>query len=254
MKRFFSVLLTFVFLFACASCRNNEAHQVTDTTPSSLNTVKDVFFIETSVASTDNNKSKTLCNTKTVIQSKIVTSLKTTVSEYISTVKATMAEKSTKPATSQKALTELTTVSKQTCSISIDCSSILNNMSKLKSGKEHFIPLDGSILKTVTVEFEQGSTVFDILKDICSSSVCSDNCRYCQSNGIQLEYIYTPGYDNYYIEGIHQIYEKDCGSKSGWMYKVNGLFPNEGCSSFEVNDGDRIEFVYTCDLGEDIGN
>ena len=40
---------------------------------------------------------------------------------------------------------------------------------------------------------------------------------------------------------------------SGWMYKVNGWFPNYGCSRYQLKDGDVIEWVYTCDLGKDVG-
>lgn len=140
-----------------------------------------------------------------------------------------------------------------TCTVSVNCKSILGNADKLRKGKEAFLPSDGIILDEITVEFEDGETVFDVLKKVCASCVCEDECEYCLENGIQLESSYTPGYDNYYIEGIHQIYEKDCGSKSGWMYKVNGVFPNYGCSSYHLENGDRIEWVYTCELGEDIG-
>ncbi len=147
----------------------------------------------------------------------------------------------------------VTTTSVKTCTISISCAEILNNKDKLKEGKESFVPYDGVLLKAVTVEFQNGETAFDILKRACQNNVCADNCQYCQSGGIQLEYEFTPGFDNYYVEGIHQIYEKDCGAKSGWMYKVNGVFPSYGCSDYTVKNGDRIEFVYTCDLGGDIG-
>lgn len=69
-----------------------------------------------------------------------------------------------------------------------------------------------------------------------------------------MESSYTPIYDSAYIEGINQIYEFDCGSESGWMYKVNGWFPNYGCSQYKVSDGDNIAWVYTCDLGTDVGD
>ena len=36
------------------------------------------------------------------------------------------------------------------------------------------------------------------------------------------------------------------------MYSVNGDFPNYGCSKYELQPGDEVEFVYTCDLGEDV--
>ena len=66
-------------------------------------------------------------------------------------------------------------------------------------------------------------------------------------------YVYTPAYSSNYIRGIHQLYEKDCGTRSGWMYSVNGIFPNYGVSKYTVKNGDVIRFAYTCDLGEDIG-
>ena len=56
-----------------------------------------------------------------------------------------------------------------------------------------------------------------------------------------------------YIEGINNLYEFDVGNTSGWMYKVNGWFPNYGCSRYQLQNGDVIEWVYTCDLGDDVG-
>ena len=37
------------------------------------------------------------------------------------------------------------------------------------------------------------------------------------------------------------------------MYKVNGVFPNYGCSKYTLKNGDVVEWVYTCDLGRDVG-
>jgi hypothetical protein len=37
------------------------------------------------------------------------------------------------------------------------------------------------------------------------------------------------------------------------MYKVNDWFPTYGSSRYALKDGDRIEWIYTCDLGRDIG-
>ena len=71
---------------------------------------------------------------------------------------------------------------------------------------------------------------------------------------VTLEISYTPLYESYYIEGINYLYEFDGGNLSGWMYKVNGWFPNYGCSSYYLSDGDVIEWVYTCDLGKDVGD
>ncbi len=129
-----------------------------------------------------------------------------------------------------------------TCTISIECSTILNNWDDLNESKAEFVPSDGWILYPSEVEFTPGETVFDVLKRVCNEA------------GIHMASRYTPMYGSYYIEGINQLYEFDCGSNSGWMYSVNGWFPNYGCSSYEVEDGDNIEWRYTCDLGSDVGN
>lgn len=131
-------------------------------------------------------------------------------------------------------------VLKATISIRVD--SILNNMKDLTPGKEQYVPQNGVLLKATTVEFIQGETVFDVLK------------RVTKAANIQLEYAYTPLYESYYVEGIQHLYEFDVGSESGWMYQVNGWFPNYGSSAYKLKDGDIIVWAYTCKgLGADIG-
>ena len=132
--------------------------------------------------------------------------------------------------------------SSHTCTISISCATILNNMSDLKSGKEEFVPSDGWILAASEVEFTEGESVHDVLQ------------RVCKDAGIQMESSFTPAYNSAYVEGINNLYEFDCGQLSGWMYNVNGWFPNYGCSKYTVQDGDVINWVYTCNLGKDVGD
>lgn len=127
------------------------------------------------------------------------------------------------------------------CTFSISCATVLDNMNILDKSKKEIIPDDGWILKPVTVTFNEGESVFDVLKQVC------------KENKIQLEFSMTPIYNSAYIEGINNLYEFDCGSLSGWMYEVNDWFPNYGCSRYEVKNGDVIEWQYTCDLGGDIG-
>ena len=146
----------------------------------------------------------------------------------------------TKPVTTTKPVE--TTKEKLTCTITIRCDTILNNMDNLDPAKAPYVPDDGVILREVTVEFEEGETVFDVLN------------RVCRQYNIPIEYSWTPMYDSYYIEGINNLYEFDCGSESGWMYKVNGWFPNYGCSSYYLTGGEKIVWCYTCNgLGEDVG-
>ena len=128
-----------------------------------------------------------------------------------------------------------------TCTISISCATILNNRDALDKKKVNLIPKDGWILKPVTVSFQEGESVFDVLQ------------RVCKEKKIHMEFSNTPIYNSAYIEGIYNIYELDVGSLSGWTYKVNDWFPNYGCSRYQLKDGDVICWAYTCNLGKDVG-
>ena len=129
-----------------------------------------------------------------------------------------------------------------TCTFSIECSTILNNLSDLDPEKLEMVPSDGVILKATTVTFYEGESVFDVLQ------------RVCQENGIHMEASWTPIYNSAYVEGIHNLYEFDCGNESGWMYRVNGWYPNYGCSRYQLAQGDVVEWRYTCKgLGKDVG-
>ncbi len=127
------------------------------------------------------------------------------------------------------------------CTLSIDCKTVLSRLDSLGNRKRSAVPADGVILKPQKVLFYEGETVFDVL------------LRETKKNGIQMEYKATPAYHSCYIEGIHNLYEFDCGSFSGWVYEVNGTFPNYGCSRYPVRKNDVILWRYTCDLGKDVG-
>ena len=125
--------------------------------------------------------------------------------------------------------------------ISINCKTIQSNYERLEEGLKDrdYIPRDGIILPETTVEIHEGDTVLEVLK------------RVTKKNKIHLEYTQSP--NDSYVEGINHIYEFSCGELSGWMFKVNGVFANKGCNSYKVKNGDVIEWVYTCNLGKDIG-
>ena len=130
----------------------------------------------------------------------------------------------------------------KTCTITIVCPTIFDNLNSLNAEKAPFVPKDGTILPSTKVTFTEGETVFDVLKRVCDAAQ------------LQIEYSYTPLYESYYVEGINHLYEFDCGPESGWMFKVNEWFPNYGCSAYILKDGDDIVWCYTCTgLGADVG-
>lgn len=119
-----------------------------------------------------------------------------------------------------------------TVTISIRCDTV-----KDKDGLS--VPEDGVILKETEITVSAGDTVYDVL------------LQACKENNVHLETTGTQ--ETLYIEGINNIYEKDHGDLSGWMYFVNGASPSVGCGKYKLSDGDEIIWNYTCDLGADLG-
>ena len=128
-----------------------------------------------------------------------------------------------------------------TCTLSVDCLTILDNKDKLKKEKLSVLPADGIVYKERTVLFYEGESVYDVLN------------REMKKYRIHMASRNTPVYNSRYIEAIQNLYEFDCGDLSGWTYQVNGWYPNYGCGQYAVKNGDVIEWNYTCNLGRDLG-
>ncbi len=124
-----------------------------------------------------------------------------------------------------------------TCTLSVNCATAVGK----GIDQEVIIPENGVIYPEQTVTFQEGESVFDLL------------LREMKDNKIHLEFVSIPIYHSAYIEGIGNLYEYDCGELSGWMYQVNGTFPNYGSSQYKLKQGDKVVWVYTCDLGKDVG-
>ena len=113
------------------------------------------------------------------------------------------------------------TVKKNTVTFTIRCDTAVNNGMDKEAKWAGIVPSSGCILPVTTYK-------------------------------LQMEYTGTNG--GQYIQGINNLYEFDGGRWSGWMYCVNGWYPNYGCGQYVVKSGDVIEWNYTCDLGCDLEN
>lgn len=95
-------------------------------------------------------------------------------------------------------------------------------------------------LSNAKTEIKDGDTILDAL------------IKVTRDKGIQMDYRGGQK-DSAYVEGIANVYEFDRGQGSGWMIRINGVFPNRGVGTIPVYDGDNIEWLYTTDLGKDLG-
>ena len=121
------------------------------------------------------------------------------------------------------------------CTLKVSCLTILSNMNLLAEDKHGLVPKNGLILSEDNITFSEGETVLSMAR------------RICRDKGIPFDADVSG-----YVRGINNLYEFDCGSKSGWNYRVNGKFPSLGCGNYYIKAGDVIEFMYTCNLGKDL--
>ncbi|MCR5485435.1 MAG: DUF4430 domain-containing protein [Clostridiales bacterium] len=138
---------------------------------------------------------------------------------YIEPIKKTTAANKT-----EKTASEVT--------ISINCKNAVDYGIRDKAGYNKIIPEDGVILKTSSAEISDGETVLSVLKKVLDK------------NGIALNA------QRNYIKGIGGLNEKDCGGTSGWLYSVNGEFPQVSVDQYHLKNGDKIEFHYTVKNGD----
>ncbi len=94
----------------------------------------------------------------------------------------------------------------------------------------------GIILSRTQVKLNKGDTVLSLTESVLSA----EGIDYTIRNG--------------YMAGIDGQDEFDKGPNSGWMFSVNGKFPGIGADNLVIRNGDYIEWIYTTDLGEDVGN
>ncbi len=125
-----------------------------------------------------------------------------------------------------------------TCTLLVECQSVLDNMDRLEQQLKGYIPESGIIFSEQSVAFYSGDTVYDVMK------------RELEREKIPIEVSFTG--KSAYVEGIDNLYEFSCGEQSGWIYSVNGSVSSKSCSENIVKAGDVIRWHFTCNLGEDL--
>ncbi|MGI6722447.1 MAG: DUF4430 domain-containing protein [Anaerovoracaceae bacterium] len=123
---------------------------------------------------------------------------------------------------------------KRGVTISISAERILYSK-RASDDVKSLVPGGGYLMSERSVGIKNGDTVKSVL------------LRTAKSAGIVLSW---EGGD--YLVGIGGIFEFDGGPGSGWMYSVNGKFPNAACSQYKVKKGDVIAWKYTNNRGSDL--
>lgn len=221
-KRITALLLTAVLCLCFASCVNNTSVSTNN------NSKNDTEQNTTSSFSTQNEEETTAApSEKEESTAKEETTDPSKVTSKQNKAENTTAKSSTKPTTT----TAITSKKENACTLTIECKAILSNMDDLKPGHEKYVPQNGYILNNYTCTVNSGDTVFDVLE-----KACDDNSIILTSH--------SSGY-GVYVAGINNLDEFDCGSQSGWKYKVNGVDANRSCGYYKLTGGEDIVFYYT---------
>lgn len=121
----------------------------------------------------------------------------------------------------------------QTISLSVTCRNAIAYGILDNPNFQGVVPENGVYLDNGAVEFTAGESVLTVLKRCLKSQ----------------KIVYNIGSDGY-VKSIGGLSERDCGAQSGWLYKVNGELPQVSCKYYTLKAGDRVEFVYTCRMGD----
>ncbi len=233
---FLSVLLC-ISVTACSGSRSSEP-----VTTASVNTPTQTKINKTTnkVAEKEEEKQVSSQKNNTVIKSIDEKTASETVKEKVFSSKntktsASRTETSRKKTTAKKKTTVRTTrVQSFSCYVTVECTSILDNMDKLKSGHEKYVPSNGVIMDSARIVVKEGKSVYDAVKSACSENSVKLN---------EQSSMYGK-----YIVGFNNIDEKDCGPQSGWVYTVNGSRPPKSCDKYTLKKGDKIIFSYVCNF------
>lgn len=123
-----------------------------------------------------------------------------------------------------------------------ECSTVLSHMDIIDPAVNppEVVPEDGVIIARCEVSLPEGATAFDAL------------AAAARKQRVRVDY--TGSAYGTYVRGIGYVTEFGFGELSGWMYTVNGEFPDVSVSDRVLESGDVVEFRYTCDLGRDVGD
>ena len=123
-----------------------------------------------------------------------------------------------------------------------ECSTVLSHMDIIDPAVNppEVVPEDGVIIARCEVSLPEGATAFDAL------------AAAARKQRVRVDY--TGSAYGTYVRGIGYVTEFGFGELSGWMYTVNGEFPDVSVSDRVLESGDAVEFRYTCDLGRDVGD
>lgn len=124
-----------------------------------------------------------------------------------------------------------------TVTVLAECAAALDNMESIdeRVNTADVIPADGVVIAYCEASLPEGATAYDAL----TLAARQQKVRVDGSGTVY----------GVYVSAIGHIAEFGFGDMSGWLYSVNGEYPEVSCGEYRLHDGDAVEFHYTCSYG-----
>ncbi|MBQ8813025.1 MAG: bacterial Ig-like domain-containing protein [Lachnospiraceae bacterium] len=108
----------------------------------------------------------------------------------------------------------------------------------------------GTIIEATQVPYKEGDSVAAVTVRLLDAMKISYDSTGTVDSGF-----YLAGLEEFELNGTYYatFSEFDAGSQSGWCVRLNNWHINQSSSAFEVEDGDVVSWLYTCQYGADVG-
>lgn len=216
MKKAILILLSLLIIFSLTSCGFESTKQYesrmeeeAESLKAIQNSEEESSAIETSSEVTSNTGTTTIATEKSPSSS----NQQSTTANVDNNVAAT--SQTTNTATTQATIT---------VNLTVKCNKALTHP-LLKTSAT--LPTDGIMLNTV-ITVNEGSSVLEVMNAAQSLNYLTFTTGNLMSG---------------YINSINQLYEKSCGTRSGWKYRINETYPINP-KDVTVKAGDNIVWFY----------
>ncbi len=245
MKRFLSIFLAIAIIFSFASCKN-EKNEKNENNINISQQSQSQTENKNRITAQDDTKDESETSSKDEKQSSASSDKSNTKNDKNNSSNTNASKKpnnnnngTQNNTQANSEVTEETQKPEQEyiyCTVEIDCSEIVKNKDNFNKEQQVLYDryVDGkiTILSPVTVKVKNKSSAYKATE------------LACKQNGIKMTKK-NSGF-GIYIVGFDGINEKMFGKTSGWHYYVNGKSPSFSCSAYELKDGDKVSFIYTC--------
>lgn len=122
-------------------------------------------------------------------------------------------------------------------SLTIDATRAYNNASLPQNIKDS-LQNEGMLIKNAVLTLSKGKTVTETFSLLRTYDIAI---------------VSESGATGTFVTSIQGLENGACGAASGWLFRFNGEFPSEGIDRIELHNGDKVEWLFSCDGGADVG-